>query len=424
MNTWATRHSWIDARGDIRYNEFKSQYPKAIFINEEGKRSSITKHKDFNSIKQYFKIYKNCATPQTAKLKIFPDGDIKREPVEFITLERKSTNDGSRAQKMEVLVAIASLIPIKDYKEFLKIIKNKELLFKLQGITHQDILNVKDAVGCDYNYADKFLQVSQQIRKIPNMKYFNSYSVLNRNVWSSLKGHASALLSKDLNLGTLRGDKWNPADVLFIKDNFKLIKLLECADINSLNSVFDSWVLDGTIVPVSIKMDSNAIYGSKSIERYIQDSIKNIEQYSILEFMQNYQKVPVSIKVSKTIKDNDLHCKVLNWIHNCCTEQLSKIAACALGTIPKSSSWYTANNEQVISMLQTDKKIPKFNEIVIGTRTQQVWLKFNDDYLSCRTKGSHAIHLSADGFNPGVGLTYNELQKEKITKKQAVFLGT
>ena len=126
----------------------------------------------------------------------------------------------------------------------------------------------------------------------------------------------------------------------------------------------------------------------------------------------------------KTIKDNDLQCKVLNWIHNCCTEQLSKIAACALGTIPKSSSWYTANNEQVISMLQTDKKIPKFNEIVIGTRTQQVWLKFNDDYLSCRTKGSHVIHLSADGFNPGVGLTYNELQKEKITKKQAVFLGT
>ena len=98
--------------------------------------------------------------------------------------------------------------------------------------------------------------------------------VINKQVWDKLKAKAAALLSLDYD--KVQGDKWNPADLLFVRKSFDFGQFQVEGNIAEFNEKFNSLVKQGEIIPVSVKQKVDSIKGSRGIATEIPTDISNI----------------------------------------------------------------------------------------------------------------------------------------------------
>lgn len=390
MANWSNSTNWNSTayRGQVRYDEFKQDHPDAEFLFN-GQRVKVRDTKTWEHAKELINAKKGT-NPFTANVQVL----IGDSPVAFNKIERpRGRKSGQAAENMEALVAVATLVDVANYKEFSDLIndpKNLESLVKrCQGVSRDQVYKIIDAVADDESYGDTFIKIGQNIRSSTSISgNIDNYVVINKQVWDKLKAKAAALLSLDY--GKVQGDKWNPADLLFVRKSFDFGQFQVEGNIAEFNEKFNSLVKQGEIIPVSVKQKVDSIKGSRGIATEIPTDISNI---SIRAIAKKGSIVGIPVKLSyeygKATDDATIQKRALGWIESKGKEHVEQTVALAAGLIPDSSIWYLANDQFVHEHFEDAKRPPKIQEVIISLNSKAIWLKFDNTFAIVRTKGGN-----------------------------------
>nr|DAQ14833.1 MAG TPA: hypothetical protein [Caudoviricetes sp.] len=390
MANWSNSTNWNSTayRGQVRYEEFKQDHPRAVFLFN-GTRVLVNDTKTWEHAKELLGA-KRGTNPFTASVQVL----INDTPVQFNKIERpRGRKSGQAAENMEALVAVATLVDVANYREFSDLIndpKNLESLVKrCQGVSRDQVYKIIDAVADDESYGDTFIRIGKNIRTgTPIKGNIDDYVVINKQVWDKLKAKAAALLSLDY--GKVQGDKWNPADLLFVRKSFDFGHFQVEGNIAEFNEKFNSLVKQGEIIPVSVKQKVDSIKGSRGIATEIPTDISNISIRAIAN-KGSIAGIPVklSYEYGKTTDDATIQKRALGWIESKGKEHVEQTVALAAGLIPDSSIWYLANDQYVQEHFEDAKRPPKIQEVIISLNSKAIWLKFDNTFAIVRTKGGN-----------------------------------
>lgn len=390
MANWSNSTNWNSTayRGQVRYDEFKQDHPDAEFLFN-GQRVKVRDTKTWEHAKELLNAKKGT-NPFSANVQVL----IGDSPVAFNKIERpRGRKSGQAAENMEALVAVATLVDVANYKEFSDLINNpkslEDIVKRCQGVSRDQVYKIIDAVADDESYGDTFIKIGQNIRSgTPIEGNIDDYIVINKKVWDTLKGKAAALLSLDY--GKVAGDKWNPADLLFVRKSFDFSQFSVEGNIAEFNEKFNSLVKKGEIIPVSVKQKVDSIKGSRGIATEIPTDISNI---SIRNIATKGEIAGVPVKLSyeygKATDETSIQKRALGWISAKGKEHVELTAALAAGLIPDSSIWYLANDHYVVEHFEDAKRLPKLQCVIISLNSKAVWLKFDNLFAIVRTKGGN-----------------------------------
>lgn len=390
MANWSNSTNWNSTayRGQVRYDEFKQDHPDAEFLFN-GQRVKVRDTKTWEHAKELINAKKGT-NPFTANVQVL----IGDSPVAFNKIDRpRGRKSGQAAENMEALVAVATLVDVANYKEFSDLINNpkslEDIVKRCQGVSRDQVYKIIDAVADDESYGDTFIRIGKNIRSgTPIKGNIEDYIVINKREWDTLKGKAAALLSLDY--GKVQGDKWNPADLLFVRKSFDFGQFQVEGNIAEFNEKFNSLVKQGEIIPVSVKQKVDSIKGSRGIATGIPTDISNI---SIRDIALKGEIAGVPVKLSyeygKATDETTIQRRALGWIMAKGKEHVELTAALAAGLIPDSSIWYLANDQYVVEHFEDAKRPPKLQCVIISLNSKAVWLKFDNLFAIVRTKGGN-----------------------------------
>ena len=390
MANWSNSTNWNSTayRGQIRYEEFKQDHPNAVFLFN-GTRVLVNDTKTWEHAKELLGA-KQGTNPFRANVQVL----INDTPVAFSKIERpRGRKSGQAAENMEALVAVATLVDVANYKEFSDLINNpkslEDIVKRCQGVSRDQVYKIIDAVADDESYGDTFIRIGKNIRSgTPISGNIDNYVVINKQVWDKLKAKAAALLSLDY--GKVQGDKWNPADLLFVRKSFDFGQFQVEGNIAEFNEKFNSLVKQGEIIPVSVKQKVDSIKGSRGIATEIPTDISNI---SIRDIAKKGSIASIPVKLSyeygKATDDSTIQRRALGWIESKGKEHVEQTVALAAGLIPDSSIWYLANDQYVQEHFEDAKRPPKIKEVIISLNSKAIWLKFDNTFAIVRTKGGN-----------------------------------
>lgn len=390
MANWSNSTNWNSTayRGQVRYDEFKQDHPDAEFLFN-GQRVKVRDTKTWEHAKELINAKKGT-NPFTANVQVL----IGDSPVAFDKIDRpRGRKSGQVAENMEALVAVATLVDVANYKEFSDLINNpkslEDIVKRCQGVSRDQVYKIIDAVADDESYGDTFIRIGQNIRSgTPIKGNIEDYIVINKREWDTLKGKAAALLSLDY--GKVAGDKWNPADLLFVRKSFDFSQFSVEGNIAEFNEKFNLLVKKGEIIPVSVKQKVDSIKGSRGIATEIPTDISNI---SIRDIALKGEIAGVPVKLSyeygKATDETTIQRRALGWIMAKGKEHVELTAALAAGLIPDSSIWYLANDQYVVEHFEDAKRPPKLQCVIISLNSKAVWLKFDNLFAIVRTKGGN-----------------------------------
>lgn len=390
MVNWSNSTNWNSTayRGQVRFEEFKQDHPNAEFLFNNTRVKAI-EAKTWEHAKELLGA-KQGTNPFRANVQVL----INDTPVAFNKIERpRGRKSGQAAENMEALVAVATLVDVANYKEFSDLIndpKNLESLVKrCQGVSRDQVYKIIDAVADDESYGDTFIRIGQNIRSgTPIKGNIDDYIAINKKEWDTLKGKAAALLSLDY--GKVAGDKWNPADLLFVRKSFDFSQFSVEGNIAEFNEKFNDLVKKGEIIPVSVKQKVDSIKGSRGIATEIPTDISNINIRNIAT-KGEIAGIPVklSYEYGKATDETSIQKRALGWIESKGKEHVEQTVALAAGLIPDSSIWYLANDQYVQEHFEDAKHPPKIQEVIISLNSKAIWLKFDNTFAIVRTKGGN-----------------------------------
>lgn len=390
MANWSNSTNWNSTayRGQIRYDEFKQDHPNAVFLFNST-RVLVNDTKTWEHAKELLGANKGT-NPFSANVQVL----INDTPVVFNKIERsRGRKSGQAAENMEALVAVATLVDVANYKEFSDMISNpkslEDVVKRCQGVSRDQVYKIIDAVADDESYGDTFIQIGKNIRSgTPISGNIDDYIVINKQVWDKLKAKAAALLSLDY--GKVQGDKWNPADLLFVRKSFDFSQFSVEGNIAEFNEKFNALVKKGEIIPVSVKQKVDSIKGSRGIATEIPTDISNISIRNIA-LKGEIAGIPVklSYEYGKATDETTIQRRALGWIMAKGKEHVELTAALAAGLIPDSSIWYLANDQYVVEHFEDAKRPPKLQCVIISLNSKAVWLKFDNLFAIVRTKGGN-----------------------------------
>lgn len=394
MANWSTQSSWVSENGR-RFNLFKEQNPDAEFL-KDGQRVHIRDCKTFQEVKDKLGV-KSGANPHLAKIQILLNGTAYN----LGQIERPGLRAaGTNAAKMEAFVAVATLANYDNIEQFLEVMQDEskklELLKRLDGVTVKELDDILMLVEFNKDYATNFIQVAQNIIKgTPMSSDTSNYVVYPREKWEAFKGMCARLAGRQLDVN-MKGDKWNPADILFVRRGVNLVTLLS-DDITLINENFNQLVKDGDIIPISVKQTESAIRGSRGITGELpKDANIGLKQ---LISSGKIAGVPLSVNYDKDSKavvtDTSLQRRILIWISERGKEHIERTAEIALGLIPLSSIWYEVDNVKVKTKFEDTKEKLNLNRVIVSLLSDAVWLDFGDYFLIVRSKGN-SIQVTAD----------------------------
>lgn len=390
MANWSNSTNWNSTayRGQVRYDEFKEDHPDAVFLFNAN-RVPVKDTKTWEHAKELLGA-KQGTNPTKSGVQVL----INDKPVEFSKIERpRGRKSGQAAENMEALVAIATLVDVSSYREFMQLVadaKNIEQIVKrCQGVSRDQIYKILEAVLDDESYGDTFIRIGKNIRQgTPISGNIDDYVVINKQVWDKLKAKAAKLLSLDY--GNVAGDKWNPADLLFVRKSFDFNQFQVEGNIAEFNEKFNALVKQGEIIPVSVKQKVDSIKGSRGIATEIPSDISKINIRNIAKGG-SIAGIPVKLSYEhgKATDDSTIQKRVLGWIEAKGKEHVEQTVALAAGLIPNSSIWYLANDQYVTEHFEDAKRLPKIQEVIISLNSKAVWLKFDNTFAIVRTKGGN-----------------------------------
>lgn len=394
MANWSTQSSWVSENGR-RFNIFKEQNPGAEFL-KDGQRVHIRDCKTFQEVKDKLGV-KSGANPHLAKIQILLNGTAYN----LGQIERPGLRAaGTNAAKMEAFVAVATLANYDNIEQFLEVMQDEskklELLKRLDGVTVKELDDILMLVEFNKDYATNFIQVARNIiRETPMSADTSKYVVYPRAKWEAFKSTCARLAGRQLG-AKMKGDKWNPADILFIKRGLSLEALLD-DDLTLINERFNQGVKAGMVIPVSVKQTESAIRGSRGITGELpKDANIGLKQ---LISGGKIAGVPLAINYDKDSKsvvtDTSLQRRILIWINESGKEHIERTAEIALGLIPLSSIWYEVDNVNVKAKFEDTKEKLNLNRVIVSLLSDAVWLDFGDYFLIVRSKGN-SIQVTAD----------------------------
>ena len=390
MANWSNSTNWNSTayRGQIRYDEFKQDHPNAVFLFNAN-RVPVKETKTWEHAKELLGASKGT-NPFSANVQVL----IGDTPVVFNKIERpRGRKSGQAAENMEALVAVATLVDVANYKEFSDLINDpkslEDIVKRCQGVSRDQVYKIIDAVADDESYGDTFIRIGKNIRSgTPIKGNIDDYVVINKREWDTLKSKAAALLSLDY--GKVAGDKWNPADLLFVRKSFDFGQFQVEGNIAEFNEKFNALVKKGEIIPVSVKQKVDSIKGSRGIATEIPTDISNIKIHPIIT---KGEIVGVPVKLSyeygKATDETTIQRRALGWIMAKGKEHVELTAALAAGLIPDSSIWYLANDQYVVEHFEDAKRPPKLQCVIVSLNSKAVWLKFDNLFAIVRTKGGN-----------------------------------
>lgn len=273
LKTWDT-YSFSAAGGDRRYKEFVGDLEAAggevdpdhhAAILKSGWAAVITGGKNFAG-----KRAKSILTGAPASSLIYKKGDTSKT-IDMTKMERNvrgGTTMTTESKEVCFLLAVQVALDgkatsVQGIIDLIEAFERSSLLGyikKIQGVEkHEDVL--------------------EDILKDPaNMR---ASAVLAVNFLNAIKIGTNYTLhrgSTDFNnirkrgalLAGLGEDRWNPADVMFIKDGIsdKINALLALDSIVEYNSTFNGMVATNDIIPVSLKQTDKAAMGSVAVKKY------------------------------------------------------------------------------------------------------------------------------------------------------------
>lgn len=396
MKKWSAFTPWVTtaARGQQRFERFRSEYPDAIFV-AKGKQISITAVQTFDEVRGFFGITRGV-NPHAAKIQIIAKPNDKvRDLVQLDDpLARVS---GTKAAQMETLVAIAVIGNIKTYSDLRRITSSKELtddlIKRCNGITKAEIDGVMEALEDDVQYAKSFLSIASNIQKNTSIKHSSDYYVYNRKKWHKFKSNVTKLLDE-----RVRGDKWNPADILFVRNgfNFDASFVIE-GNISDFNDKFNHAVEQGNILPISIKKDQGCIMGCRGITNEIPTKVDHINIAKIIRSGE-LAGIPIGLSYSETrhmTSETTNYKRVLGWIHAVGAEHVAKTVMIAAGLVPWSSIWYVANDQECYLQHCKPTSHIKVEHIWVSLTSNSIWLQCSDGLFAVvRNKGHNDISVS------------------------------
>lgn len=431
MANWSNSTNWNSTayRGQVRFEEFKQDHPNAEFLFNNTRVKAI-EAKTWEHAKELLGA-KQGTNPFRANVQVL----INDTPVAFNKIERpRGRKSGQAAENMEALVAVATLVDVVNYKEFSDMISNpkslEDVVKRCQGVSRDQVYKIIDAVADDESYGDAFIQIGKNIRSgTPISGNIDDYVVINKQVWDKLKSKAAALLSLDY--GKVQGDKWNPADILFVRKSFDFNQFQVEGNIAEFNEKFNSLVKQGEIIPVSVKQKVDSIKGSRGIATEIPSDISNINIRNITT-KGEIAGIPVklSYEYGKATDETSIQKRALGWIAAKGKEHVEQTVALAAGLIPDSSIWYLANDQYVVEHFEDAKQSPKLQCVIISLNSKAVWLKFDNLFAIVRTKGGNiqvsiekervnAKFVDPDDVDPS---DYKLLESDKLQEIEAQLL--
>lgn len=402
MTKWSTSSPWLVARdgGQRRFDIFKEMYPNAIFT-KDGNEIRISEAQSFDELKAKTGATKGN-NPYTAGIGII----IDRKLYTLDQLERPGVrNAGTNAAKMEAFVAVATLANFNTVDDFLALVadesERKALIGRLGGVTEGELSSIVELVEFNKQYGDAFIQVAKNIvQSTPISGNTDNYEVYPRKQWEAMKGACAKLAGKQMQT-SIKGDKWNPADILFIKRGFNPQSIMS-DDITLINEQFRELVMNGTMIPISVKQSQEAIRGARGITGELPSD--NIKSLGRLIAGGRIVDVPVSVNYEMGAKgvvgDTTLQRRILTWIIEKGKEHVERTCEIALGMIPLSSIWYEVDDVKVIQKFDDKSKRLNLDEIVVSLLSDAVWLKLSGKFLIVRSK-SGSIQVTADAPRSG-----------------------
>lgn len=385
-------------RGQVRWEIFKTQNPDAI-LELNGNQAVAKDFTTFDSLKAFLNAKKG-SNPHSAGMKILIGG----KETAFNKIERiGGRKPGTVAQNLEALVSLAALGGFNTYDDFLKAVEDdskiQALLDKCKGISREELQTVIDIVTEEPDQGTIFINVGKSIRNSTPIGSVGGYYVVTRGVWFSFKNKIAELVAEHIG-ASAASDKWNPADIVFVKDG-TVFNQIPTSNLAETNLKFEELVKSGDIIPVSVKQKPNSIKGSRGIAKELSQVTSN---KSILQFLTDGQikgiPLRVNYEVSKETDESSIQRKVLNWVEHFGIEHVEKTAGLAIGEIDVSSVWYLANDKECIAPTYGKKTTPKLKEIIVSLVSKAVWFKFDKAFLVARTKGGN-IQLTADNERSG-----------------------
>lgn len=392
MSTWNIRTSWnSDTDGNRRFQVFKKENKGAIF-KYNNKEAVVDDFATWGDIKKYFGLGKQ-ANPDSANIDIWINGRL----IPFGQIKRRSTRKaGTNAVKMEIFVGIVALMNIRSWHDFLSKSEDKAFInhmaSKFPVVDAKTIRDIINLVQDNDSYADDFINVGSNTHKI--IKNTANYKILDSKSWYDIKNYAVSIIDENV-----QGDKWNPADILFYREDFNPNTLKSFKDIVSLNEKFNKLIKSRVLVPISIKKTDNAIKGSRGITNQlnknkkvnIADIIKNGFSHPSLKNIPVY----VNYDPDKFSEDTTIQRLALGWINTMGKEHIEKTADIALGKASFSSDYYVVNNKTSFKVEANNATKSLLKSITISLKSKAIWLNFEDSFLIIRSKGS-GIQMTAD----------------------------
>lgn len=277
LKTWSS-YSFSAAGGDRRYREFVEELnAKGGEVNPEfheeilksGWAAVITGGKNFAGARA-----KTIKGGIPANQLVYKKGDPS-SLIDISKMERNvrgGTTMSTESKEVSFLLAVQVAIDGKaksdtDIIQFIEGLERETLaayILKVDGVESADAIITDVLADPDNMRASAILAVNF----LNAIKIGTDYSLHRGSAtYNSIRQRGAALAG-------LGEDRWNPADVMFIRNGTedKIANLLALDSVLEYNSTFNGLVANNDIIPVSLKQTSKAAMGSVAIKKYAEIS--------------------------------------------------------------------------------------------------------------------------------------------------------
>lgn len=251
------------------------------------------------------------------------------------------------------------------------------------------------------SYASKFITVANKIKKFGCTP--DKMEVMPMKTWDAIKSKIASALSYE-NF-SIKGDKWNPADLLIMQKGYDYKFLESDMDVAEKILKFESDIADKKIFPFSIKQDSRSMVGSRGITKILNDPKAVENPYEVCNALS--EKLGIPVKMTSHGKPlNTIHFRLLNFLQKNGTQGLKELAVnydLAYNIHGVSSSYYIVKGEEGTEIgfhsQIKDYKPSRIKRIIINTNGNQAWLEIGSSKETgvVRYKGSNTVYISIEG---------------------------